>query len=239
MTRSLASQIGLGTHELVSIVGAGGKTTILRTLGHELARSGRRVILTTTTRMAPSQVSEPVCWSSAPRDVGAAMVPGNPLFVMSEVSPDKAVGLDPEAVNRLFSHTSVDHVLVEADGARTKSIKAPADHEPVIPAATTVVIVVMGADALGERLADVAHRPERVAELTDTTVNTMLTTELAASVLLHPAGGLKNIPPNARVIMAITKVPVDNEETVQQLLTQLSDSARVDRVVTVPMGTRQ
>ena len=53
----------------------------------------------------------------------------------------------------------------EADGAAGRFLKAPADHEPVIPAGTTVVVVVAGLKAVGGRIADVAHRPERVASL--------------------------------------------------------------------------
>ena len=39
--------------ELVSLVGGGGKTTLLRTLGRFLSRSGT-ALLTTTTKVAPN-----------------------------------------------------------------------------------------------------------------------------------------------------------------------------------------
>ncbi|MEN8239341.1 MAG: selenium cofactor biosynthesis protein YqeC, partial [Actinomycetota bacterium] len=142
-----------------------------------------------------------------------------------------------EAVDRLFDATSVDHVLVEADGARTMSIKAPGDHEPLIPGRSTIVIVVVGADALGRPLIDVAHRPERIAELTDTTVDSIVTAELAAAVLLHPGGGRKSVPANARLVMAISRVPA-NDEAVTRLATMLTSHPSVDRVVTVPLVGR-
>lgn len=236
MTTSLVSRIGLGPHELVSIVGAGGKTTLLHALGRELARDGHRVILTTTTRMTSHQVTEPVCWSSSPRDVAAAFVPGTPLFVMSAITSDKAVGLEPSVVDGLFEHASVDYLLVEADGARRMSIKAPADHEPVIPSHSTTVVVVMGADAIDKPLAHVAHRPERIAVLTGTTVDTIVTAKIAAAVLLHPEGGLKNIPPGARIVMAITKVSDNTRGAARGLATVLADNTRVDLVVTLPMA---
>ena len=237
MTETLARRFGIGHHELVSIVGAGGKTTLLKSLGSELTGDGRRVILTTTTRMARDQVTEPVCWSREPADVEAALTATSPLFVMSGVNPDKAVGLEPEAVDRLFCNTSVDHVLVEADGARTMAIKAPAVHEPVIPRLTTLVIVVVGANALGKPLTDVAHRPERIANLTGTTVDSIVTVDLAAAVLLHPEGGLKSIPENARLAMAITRVQA-KDDAAEELATILADHPSVDRVVTVPVNGR-
>ena len=38
---------------VTAVIGGGGKTTLLRTLGEELARSGARVILATTTKFLP------------------------------------------------------------------------------------------------------------------------------------------------------------------------------------------
>jgi molybdenum cofactor cytidylyltransferase len=233
MTASLVDRLGIGPTELISIVGAGGKTTLLQAIGCELASDGYRVVLTATTRMAADQVTEPVCWSVVPGDVAAAHVPGTPLFVMSRRSPDKAVGPDPDSVDRLFEHSAADHVVVEADGARTMSIKAPADHEPVIPSRSTLVIVVVSADALGTALLDVAHRPEQIVRLTGATLDSIVTPDLAAAVLLHPEGGLKNIPHSARIVIAITKVSADTDEAAAELQTRLTIHPMVDQVLTL------
>jgi molybdenum cofactor cytidylyltransferase len=239
VTAPLAELLGIGDLELISIVGAGGKTTLLHALGRELASDGYRVVLTTTTRMAANQVTEPVCWSTIPDDVAAAHVPGTPLFVMSGLNPDKAVGPDPDSVDRLFERSAADYLIVEADGARTMSIKAPADHEPMIPSRSTVVIVVVGADALGKPLLEVAHRPEQIGHLTGADGETIVTPDLAAAVLLHPEGGLKNIPQNARIVMTITKVSTDNEQAAAELAARLAIHPSVDRVVTLPSRVLQ
>ena len=60
MSGSLRDRFGLGSRELVAFVGAGGKTTTLQLLSNELAADGARVVLTTTTKMSESQISEPV-----------------------------------------------------------------------------------------------------------------------------------------------------------------------------------
>jgi len=231
VTAPLSTRMGLGQHELIAIVGAGGKTTILHTLGRELASSGNRVVLTTTTRMAPDQITDPVCWSNDTTEVEAALAAGTPLFVLSHRDSDKVVGLEPETVDGLFTSTSVDHLIVEADGARTMSIKAPADHEPVMPSAATTVVVVMGADALGRRFGVVAHRVERITALTGLTQDDVVTPQHAASILLHPDGGLKSIPDTARVVTAITKVSPENASAIAELRAILDDNARVDRCV--------
>ena len=97
MPISLADRIGIGEHELISIVGAGGKTTILSTLGRDLAAPSHRVILTTTTMMAADQVSKPTCWSDDPIEVEKVLGPGAPLFVVAGEVPGKATGPTPAA----------------------------------------------------------------------------------------------------------------------------------------------
>ncbi len=233
MALSLADRIGIGDHELVSIVGAGGKSTILFSLGRDLAIPSGRVILTTTTKMAADQISEPTCWSDDPTEVDRVLEPGRPLFVVIGEVPGKATGPTAEATDRLFLETAADHLIVEADGARSMSIKAPADHEPVIPDFSTTVVVVTGIDAVGYPISEVAFRPDLVAKIAGVGEHDPLTIANAASVLLAPNGGLKNIPKKSRVVMAITKVTPQTEQLAEELATILAGHPRVDRVVTL------
>lgn len=233
MAISVADRIGIGDRELVSIVGAGGKSTILFLLGRDLAASSGRVILTTTTKMAADQATEPICWSADPADVDLALEPGRPLFVVTGEIPGKVAGPSAKSVDRLFQETTADHVIVEADGARSMSIKAPADHEPVIPSHTTTVVVVVGIDAIGRPISDVAFRPDLVAKIAGIGEGELLTCDHAAAVLLHPDGGLKSIPRRARVVMALTKVTPDSDQTAERLAGILEQDPRVDRAITL------
>jgi probable selenium-dependent hydroxylase accessory protein YqeC len=217
MTAPLAERLGLRARELVAIVGAGGKTTIMGILARELGSTGARVILTTTTKMGADQVTEPVCWACDPESVGKLLVPGVPLSVLNEAVGGKVAGLLPDAVDSMFTSTTADYILVEADGARSLSIKAPADHEPVIPVLSTTVIVVIGADAFSNPLGSVAHRLERITALTGLTDGDVITPEDAATILLHPEGGVKQIPEAARVAMVIAKVTTENAAEAERL----------------------
>lgn len=233
MTALLCDRLGIGARELVSIVGAGGKSSIMFSLSNELATSAKRVILTTTTKIAQVQVIEPTCWSDDPTDVEEALLPGTPLLVVTGEADEKVIGLTPVTVDRLYTATSADYVLVEADGARSRSIKAPGNHEPVIPRSSTTVIVVVGIDAIGQPLRDVAHRPDRIAALTGLGYDDDVTVKDAATVLLHPEGSLKGIPPTARVVVAITKVSRENTPAANSLITILEAHPRVERAVMV------
>ncbi|MGB5169763.1 MAG: selenium cofactor biosynthesis protein YqeC [Acidimicrobiia bacterium] len=238
MTPMLRDQLGICEHELISIVGAGGKSAVLFTLGRELAIDGGRVILTTTTKMARDQVTEPVCWSADPMAAGRQLLAGSPLFVALGTIPGKVTGPTPEDVDRLFLETAADYVVVEADGARSKSVKAPAGHEPVIPGRSTLVIVVAAIDAVGRPIREVAHRPERVAALAGIPESDSLAVPDLAAVLLHAEGGLKGIPKTARVAAVITRVTPDTEQSAAELVGLLLADPRVTHAITRPITSR-
>jgi molybdenum cofactor cytidylyltransferase len=239
MTAPLFERLGIGSRELVAIVGAGGKTTIMGILADEFGSSGTRTILTTTTKMGADQVTEPVCWSDDPDEVEDMLTSGVPLSVLIGTADGKVTGLPPDAVDSLFRSTTADYVIVEADGARSLSIKAPADHEPVIPELSTTVIVVMGADALVCRLEMVAHRVERINALTGLTGGDVLTPHDAATILLHPLGGLKDVPAAARVVVVLTKITPENQIPAAEVASLVENDPSVDRCVPIlvlPLG---
>lgn len=232
---TLASDLGLGPRELVAIVGAGGKSTLLHALGRDFDGSATRVVLTTTTRVSPDQLRDPVAWTADPAVIDRLAEPGVPLFVALRRERHKIIGISPDDADRIFADTDVDQVIVEADGARRMSLKAPADHEPAIPSSATVVVVVVGADAVGGSAEEVAHRPEIVARIAGVGISETLTVDHVARVLLDPNGGLKRVPDEARVVMAITRADAAADGTVPALASLLGSHPRVGRVLTLGM----
>lgn len=96
----------------------------------------------------------------------------------------KVVGLPAEWVDELSRTVPGLALLVEADGSAGRPLKAPAAHEPVVPASTDLVIAVAGVDAVGLPLdADHVHRPEEVARLTGLDVGERIRAEDVATVL--------------------------------------------------------
>ena len=226
MTDRIAERLGLASRELVAIVGAGGKSSLLRQLGTELATEAS-VMLTTTTKMGADQVSEPAVWTTSAAEIESALriarSARQPLFVASQRIGEKVVGIEPETLDDLFESDVSNFIVVEADGARRRAIKAPAPHEPVIPRRSTLVIVVASARAIGKPVADVAHRPERFAELAGISQADRLTVEDAAAVLVHPSGGRKNVPSDARMRYVITPSD-DDPDTAPALAAAIADS---------------
>ncbi len=220
--------------QLVAIVGGGGKTSLMFRLAEEL--SGR-VIATTTTRIFAAQMklAPAVCRFPNPnfdRCLSAGLDRHSLCLVVGQVEGEKARGVPPEIVSQWLNRPDVDAILVEADGSRMKPCKAPAEHEPVIPAKASLVIPVAGIDAVGGRLSEIAHRPERVANLTSLDLNDEMTTDALATLLCHKQGGLKSVPPTARVMVLINKVEDEHQlGLARQVARCCLDAERIDRVI--------
>ncbi|MDB0005954.1 selenium cofactor biosynthesis protein YqeC [Ilumatobacteraceae bacterium] len=201
----LGESLGLAPREQIAVVGGGGKSTTVLALGRQLPG---RVILTTTTKMGARQTAGfPVLEAPSQDSLRAALDSGT-VMVRSKVQGSKALGVTPECCDEWFADPTLsNYVVIEADGARTRPFKAPAPHEPVIPQTATVVLSVIGADALGRVIADQCQRPMRVAALAGCSPYERLTPARAGAVLLHERGGARNVPDRARRVVLITKVP--------------------------------
>ena len=237
MALDLVDAFGLGPRELVAFTGGGGKTSLLLELSRQLAGRGDRVLVTTTTKLGLDQTGDTqVCWSIDWFEIESALDRGGPVFVLSEGDAHKVLGYDPETVGELYTDSSAGYVLVEADGSRGRPLKAPAEHEPVVPQAASLVVVVMGVDAIGRTIFEASHRPAGAAELTGRAEIDVITPDVAAAVLTNPAGGLKGIPSAAGVIVAITKVTEATEKAAAEVGALLRANPRIDRVVFIPFN---
>jgi probable selenium-dependent hydroxylase accessory protein YqeC len=117
----------------------------------------------------------------------------------------KLRGLPPEWVADLGQLPRIGAVFVEADGARGAMIKAPADHEPVIPQSADLVLLLASAEALGQPLSEaIAHRPERVAAITGLQPGELITPKALASLATHEHGLLKKVPASAAAVLVLT-----------------------------------
>ena len=209
----LADALGLTGDDIVALVGGGGKTTAMFRLARELVDKGGRAITTTTTRIFAAQIAlapAHVLAADATRErVLAALAAHGQVLVIGATNPGtgKADGISLDLFRRLRTWCPGVCILNEADGSRMRPFKAPAEHEPVIPEATTLVVTVVGADVFGKTLdADHVHRPALVSALCGAPPGTPITPEIVARVLAHPEGGRKGVPVGARVVALINKV---------------------------------
>ncbi len=230
------------TANLISFTGGGGKTSLLFTLAHELVAAGRHIVATTTTRMATVEIHNAPshCLLAEIHSLREKLYQYSFCLVMGEVDGDKVQGVPLSLPAQLLARADVDDVLVEADGARMLPIKAPAPHEPAIPPETTLVVPVVGIDALSAPLETVAHRPELLAALLDLSLHEKLNPGDVARLLTSNEGGLRNVPPQARVIPFINKVESDEQLVQAEEIAHLTVAhPRIERVLIGALQTEQ
>ncbi|HEY5983751.1 MAG TPA: selenium cofactor biosynthesis protein YqeC [Anaerolineales bacterium] len=199
---------GLGTS--VAFVGAGGKTTCLFALARELPGP---VLVTSTTHLGAWQLDEADAHITAAESeqLGRAARLGREkvTVITGPVGADERTTPASADVVEQLRDISLSRgwpLLIEADGARQKPLKAPKENEPRIPAFTEIVAVVAGLDGLGKPLEEASvHRAELFAPLSGLEVGDPVTEAGLGRVLAHKRGGLKGIPPRARRIAVLNK----------------------------------
>ena len=214
------------------LVGAGGKKTTMRTLA-----SRTEAVVTTTVRIPifDSWVERVVVTDDP---VGAAgRATERPLGVVPERErEDRYRGYDTSAVDRL-ARAIDDPLVVKADGARTRLLKAPDDHEPQVPASADTVVPVASVRAVGRPLTEEhVHRVDRVAALTGRAPGEELRAVDVAAVLASDRGGLKGVPEGATAVPLVNMVDDDRlAATARAVARAVHERADVPRVVLAEM----
>ena len=224
----LAAALDLQRGEVVALVGGGGKTSAMFLLAREMAEAGALVLTTTTTHIFAAQIRHAPAHlldtDARPERLRAMLATHRHVLVTGPTNPAtaRAAGLTLERFRELRAWCPDVCILDEADGSRTRPFKAPADHEPVIPGETTLVVAVVGADVLGQPLAaEHVHRPERVGALSGAAPGALVTPEVVERVLTHPEGGRKGVPPGARFAVMINKMDAVTDPTPARELAEL------------------
>lgn len=223
MQINLADALGVRKQPCTAMVGAGGKTSAM----FRLARSFHEpVFLSTSAHLALDQLglADRSYTIHSPEDFPAftgSIPAGLSLFCGPEITEKARVsGLEArtlEHLRQLASYYGVP-LLVEADGSRRLPLKAPAAHEPPVPTFANAVIVCAGLSGLGKVLDEEnVFRAELFGQLAGLNPGETVTPQALAKVLLHPQGGLKNIPPGAlrSVILNQAHSPVLQAEAAQ------------------------
>ena len=177
-------QIEPAKNRVIAFVGGGGKTTLIYELARELAGVGKQVLVTTTTHM-----KEPEKKWEADHTVG----------VPCEEQSGKIKRVSEEEYRKLKDRCDI--LLVEADGAKRKPLKAPAEHEPVIPKDADMVIGMAGASAIGKTIEEGCHRAELVGKLLGKNITEVITVEDLVKVLKSEQGQKKQVSQIYRMVI--------------------------------------
>jgi molybdenum cofactor cytidylyltransferase len=198
-----------------AFVGAGGKSAALACLAREGAGSWP-VVLTTSTRIAREQSGlaanhRIVLKRQDLEALRPLMERKESILVTGRLtdSDSKWQGLDDPLLEVVAEEVqrAGGILAIEADGARGRSLKVPAAHEPCIPGFVDLVAPIVGIDSIGTAASgEWVHRPDDLSRFLGLPPDGRITEEALVQVLTSPDGALKGVPDRAEVRPILNKV---------------------------------
>ena len=241
---SLKEALDIHPKDVISIVGAGGKTTLMFALSRELIMHEKVVITTTTTKIFPPSSSDtPYLLISQEENeiVDFILTKAGALGHITIASKmlagsGKLQGISPLLISRLITLSPVNYIIIEADGASRRPLKAPNPaYEPVFPPCTTLVIPMVGIDALGCELTEKnVFRSEIASTLTGIPLGETVSQDAIVNLMLHPSGMTRGSPADARIIPFINKMDLNADRSMARDIGSKilkSNHPQIDRVV--------
>ena len=184
-------KLDIDQYKVIAVVGGGGKTSLIYRLNEELQALGKKVIISTTTHMAYNPMLPLVKSADLKRTPEMLKEHGFTAVVDIEESSGKMCAIEEAELKKMVPLCDV--MLIEADGAKRKPLKIPADWEPVIPDFADVVVSVIGLDCLGRPICETAHRAEYISSFLEKNLEAPVTPEDIEKIATSVHGLYKNV----------------------------------------------
>lgn len=197
---------------IITLIGGGGKTSLMFLWARGLREQGFAVVTTTTTKMCNDTPPEFRITPTATLVTAQAILQKSndaiPLLIGEYLAAEnKLAGIPADWVDSLGRDFPATFFLVEGDGSAGRSLKAHLPHEPVVPSATTLLTPVIGLDVLGRPLdARYVHRPELFAERVGMNPGEPITPDAILKILFGSKGYLAKAPKTATIIPFLNKL---------------------------------
>jgi len=214
---TLNTMLGPGFQSLaphvITLIGGGGKTSLMFLWARCLQEQGLSVVTTTTTKLCDEtrpgfSFVQPESLDSARTLLINSQRTSEILVLIGESLPavGKLSGIPADWIDELSREYPSTIFLVEGDGSAGRSLKGHLPYEPVIPACTSLLVPVVGLDILGKPLhPENVHRPEIFAEITGVKPGDSIDKAAVISILLQEKGYLRQAPKSATVLPFFNK----------------------------------
>lgn len=182
--------------DIITIIGAGGKTSLMYSAS-SLLKNKYKVLVTTTTHIyipdkdtydemiILNDFSEKEYYSILENNKNGIYVIGNHI-----VNNSKIKGLTFDMLDKIVSY--FDIVIIEGDGSKEKSLKGWKDSEPVIYPKTTKTIGVLDISSIGLDIDEEnIHRVDRFLDITNGYCANKVSIEHLEKVVLNKNGLFK------------------------------------------------
>jgi len=199
---------------IISVVGAGGKTTICERIANSLAEKQFKTLLTTTTKIYHPQSSS--VYVGAAKNIKADGY--LTIAAKKQLPKGKLEGFSPADIAEISENQLFDHIIIEADGANHRPVKCPNDTEPVYPYHSDLIIGVIGLDCLGKPVSDeFVHRKELFAAVTKAHISDTITASQILRLIHYPHGLFRHAPSNTEKIVFLNKYDTINKAELHEV----------------------
>ena len=243
VAENLIEALGLGEREHLAIVGAGGKTSLLLTLAETLR--DKKVVISTTTKIhfdEARQALKPVItlqqpdWEYSLKD--CLKRENQAVLVKRIMESGKVNGVLPSLADEIFLDQEINHLLLEADGAAGRSVKAPSEKEPLIPSSVTKVVAMMGLNAINQPFnQEKVFREKEFQMITGIKPGEKLVPEKLSRLFIDPKGLFKGTPPSAKKIVFLNRLDLLADKKEAFALADLIANKKMTSIYRIIIGS--
>lgn len=216
--------LNINKGSVVSIVGAGGKTTFMFSLAEELRQENKVLVTTTTKIYVPEKKQYDYIAKSKDKFNYYNKLNNKGIYVYGEGVNDqgKLIGLDCELLDKQMPY--FDYVLIEADGSKKKPIKGWKDNEPVISSKTNKTIGVLSIENIGREINEEnVHRLEQFMDITNSSKGDIINIKHITALIFNPKGLFKGA--SGDKVLFINKVETEEDIVLtKELVNNISES---------------
>jgi probable selenium-dependent hydroxylase accessory protein YqeC len=238
--KNLLEVLGLVEREHLAIVGAGGKTTLLLSLAKNIREN--KVVISTTTKIhydEARQALRPIINLQQPdwKEILKKRLDleNQAVLVKQIIKSGKVSGISPSLADEIFRDQKVGYLLLEADGAAGRPIKAPSENEPVIPSSVTKVVAMMGLDVINQPFnQEKVFREKEFQRITGISRGEKLIPKKIFQLFIDPRGLFKGTPPSAKKIVFLNRLDLlSNKRQAFALAELIANKKRrsIDRII--------
>ncbi len=244
LTRNANSILGafnVNGHQLISLVGGGGKTSTMFGIAQALVLNNYTAITTTTTHIAvPTEEQTPYIYARPEGGLEIDKIKDlvkeyKHITVVNRTEDgQKVFGITAEEVDALFAADICDCIICEADGASQRPVKCPRETEPVFPASTTITIPVVGMDALYAVIgSEKTFRDEYICKVTGLSIGDELGEDAIAKIVTDEHGLIQYAPKTSAVIPFLNKIDITGRRAGEDLAKTILDidHPQINRVI--------
>ena len=184
--------LNIKKYDINSIVGAGGKTTLMFKLANELKDKGK-VLVTTTTKIYKPNENEVDYLSIGKEEY--EFIKNNKDYGIYAYGEDinkehKLIGIEPNLVDDLKN--TFDYILIEADGSKRKDLKAWNENEPIICSVNNKYIGVLSLNTIDIEINNNnIHRIEEFLTLTNSNIGEKASLDILIEIIFNKKGLFK------------------------------------------------